>query len=105
MTNVHINTIKHITIANIYIAPRDSTSTHYKTVDTDIQHSIQHITNTPHSILMEDMNAHTTLSHSYTDDHRRKLIAVVISNSDHLTLNTDTTTVVSYTTPQLSPDI
>ena len=26
---VHINNTKHITIANIYIPPRDSTSTHY----------------------------------------------------------------------------
>ena len=27
---VHINNTKHITIANIYIPPRDSTSTHHK---------------------------------------------------------------------------
>ena len=33
MVNVHINNTKHITIANIYIPPRDSTSTHYKTAD------------------------------------------------------------------------
>ena len=31
MVKVHINNTKHITIANIYIPPRDSTSTHYKT--------------------------------------------------------------------------
>ena len=30
----HINNTKHITIANIYIPPRDSTSTHHKTADT-----------------------------------------------------------------------
>ena len=39
MVKVHINNTKHITIANIYIPPRDTTSTHYKTADTDIQHS------------------------------------------------------------------
>ena len=44
---VHINNTKHITIANIYIPPRDTTSTHYKTADTDIQHCIQYITNIP----------------------------------------------------------
>ena len=33
MVKVHINNTKHITIANIYIPPRNSTSTHYKTAD------------------------------------------------------------------------
>ena len=45
MFKVHITNTKHITIANNRIPPRDSTSTHYKTVDTNIQHCIQHITN------------------------------------------------------------
>ena len=47
MVKAHINNTKHITIANIYIPPRDSTSMHYKSADTDIQHCIQHITNIP----------------------------------------------------------
>ena len=34
------------------------------------------------------MNAHSTLWHSYTDDHRGQLIADVISNSDHITHKT-----------------
>ena len=46
MVKVHINNTKHITIANIYIPPRDTTSTHYKTADTDIQH--EHTTLSPH---------------------------------------------------------
>ena len=91
MVMVHINNTKHITIAIIYIPPRDTTSTHYKTADTDIQHCIQYITNIPHSVLTGDVNAHSTLWHSYTDDHRGQLIAEVISNSDHITLNTNTT--------------
>ena len=51
--------------------------------------------------------AHSTLWHSYTDDHRGQLIADVISNSDHITLNTNTTTKVPNTTLQQtsSPDI
>ena len=57
MVKVYINNIKHITIANIYIPPRDSTSTHYKTADTDIQY----ITNIPHSVLTGDVNTHSTL--------------------------------------------
>ena len=88
MVKVHINNSKHITIANINIPPRDSTSTYYKTAYTDIQHCIHYTTNIPHSVLTGDVNAHSTLCHSYTDDHREQLIADVISNSDHITLNT-----------------
>ena len=61
MVKVHINNTKHITIANIYIPPGDTTSTHYKTADTDIQHCIQYIMNIPHSVLTGDVNAHSTL--------------------------------------------
>ena len=57
----------------MYIPPRDSTSTHYKTADTDIQQCIQYITNMPHSVL---------------------------SNSDHITLNTNKSTIVPNTTQQ-----
>ena len=53
------------------------------------------------------MNTHSTLWHSYTDDHRGQLIADVISNSDHIPLNTHTPTRVPSTTLQQtsSPDI
>ena len=73
MIKVHINNTNHITIANIYIPPRDSTSTHYKIDDTAIQHCMQHITNIPHST-HGDVNAHSTLWHSYTD-----LLLLVVS--------------------------
>ena len=107
MVKVHINNTNHITIANIYIPPRDTTSKPYKTADTDIQHCIQYIMNIPNSVLTGDVNAHSTLWHSSTDDHRGQLIADVISNSDHITLNTNTTTRVLNTTLQQtsSPDI
>ena len=53
------------------------------------------------------MNAHSTLWYSYTGDHRGQVIADVISNSDHITLNTTTPTRVPNITLQqtLSPDI
>ena len=107
MVKVHTNNTKHITIANIHIPPRDSTSTHYKTVNTDIQHCIQNITNIPHSVLIEDVNAYSTHWHPYTDDHKGQPIADVISNADHRTLNTDTPIRVSNSTLQQtsSPDI
>ena len=107
MVKVHINNTKHITIANIYIPPRDSTSTHYKTADADIQHCTQYITSIPNVVLIGDVNAHSTVWHSYTDDHIGQLIADVISKSDHITLNTNTPTLVPSTTLQQtsSPDI
>ena len=107
MVKVHINNTKHITIANIHIPPRDSTSTHYKTAGTDIQHCIQYITNIPHSVLTGDVNAHSILCHSYTDYHRGQLIADDISNMDHITLNTNTPARVPSTILQQtsSPDI
>ena len=88
MVRVHIHNIKHIIIANIYKPPQlYSPSTHYKTADMDIQY----ITNIPRSVPTGEMSAHSTLWHSYTEDHRGQLIAdVIISNSDHITLNTPT---------------
>ena len=91
MVKVHINNNKHIIIATICISPRDSTSTHYKSADTDIHPCIQHTTNISHTVLTGDVNVHSTLWHSYTDDHRGQLIADVISNSHHITLNTQHT--------------
>ena len=68
---------------------------------------IQYITHIPHSVLIGDENAHSTLWYSYTDDHSGQLIADVISNLDHITLNTNTPTRVPNTTLQQtsSPDI
>ena len=43
----------------------------------------------PHSVLTRDVNAHSTLWHSYSDDHRGQLISDVISNPDHIRLNPD----------------
>ena len=53
------------------------------------------------------MNAHSTLWYAHTDDHRGQLISDIISNSEHITLNTDTPTRVPHTTLQqaTSPDI
>ena len=107
MVKVHINNTSHITMADVCVPPRDTTSTHYKTADTDIQHCMQYIANIPNSVLTGDVNAHSTLWHSYTDDHGGQLIADVISNPDHITLNTNTPARVSGTSLQQtsSPDI
>ena len=64
---------------------------------------------TRHTTLHTIHHKYTTLSphqrcertlHSYTDDHGGQLIADVIRNSDHITLNTNTPTRVPSTTLQ-----
>ena len=90
LVSVDIKSIKQITIANICIAPRDNTSTQLSTINTDITNRMRHITNIANSLIASDINAHSTLWHSYTDDHREQIIADIISTSDRITLNTDT---------------
>ena len=76
-------------------------------MNTDKTNCIQYITNIPNSIITGDVNAHSTLWHSYTDDHRGELISETLYNSNHITLNTDTPTRVPNNAHQqpTSPDI
>ena len=37
LVKIHINNIKHITVANVYIPPRDTTSTYVNTLESLIQ--------------------------------------------------------------------
>ena len=75
----------------------------------DIHHCIQHIINIPHSVLTGDVKAHSTLWHSYTDNHRGQLIAHVINNSDHIQHTTKRQhtnhSAKHHTTQTSSPDI
>ena len=66
-----------------------------------------HLIHTTHSPHWRCEPTHSTLWQSYTDAHRGQLIADFISNSDHITLNTNTPTRVPNTTLQQtsSPDI
>ena len=59
LVKIHINKTKHITIANTYFPPRDTTSSHYNTVYTDISHCIRLVTNIPDALLKGDGNAHS----------------------------------------------
>ena len=80
MVHIHVHSTKHITIANIYIALWDNTSTLL----------IQPI-DTTHFKLNGDRNAHSTLSNSCTDDHREQIIADIINNHRrHTTQNRHT---------------
>ena len=100
MDSLHsLETILH-SLQQTYLRPLIHTTQNYKTAGMDIHHCVQYITNIPPSVLTGDVNAHSTLWHSCTDDHRGQLIANVISNSDHITLNTNTPTIVPNTTLQ-----
>ena len=66
LIKIHIGKTKDITVANTYFPPRDSTSPHYNTVDTDIAYCIRHVTNIPDSILTGDVNEHSQLRTHYT---------------------------------------
>ena len=90
--HIHTTTPHHDTIYTIY---------------TNITSCIQYITNIPNSINTGDVNAHSTLWHLYTDDHRGELISETLSNSNHITLNTDSPTIVPNNAHQqpTSPDI
>ena len=104
---LHIANNKIYTIANIYIPPRNTTSPDHATCDADITSCIQCITNLPNSIISGDINAHSPIWHSHTTDHRGDLIADLLGNSDHITLNTYTHTRLPFAANQqpTSPDI
>ena len=95
------------TIANIYIPPRNTTSPDHATCDADISSCIQYITNLPNWIISGDINAHSPIWHSHTTDHRGDLIADLLGNSDHITLNTNTHTRLPFAANQrpTSPDM
>ena len=104
---LHITNKKNYTIANIYIPPRNTTSPDHATCDADITSCIQYITNLPNSIISGDINAHSPIWHSHTTDHGGDLIADLLGNSDHITLNTNTHTRLPFAANQqpASPDI
>ena len=70
---------------------------------TDMHSTINIITNIQHSVPTGDVNAYSTLWYSYTDDHIGHIITDIISNSDLITLNTNTPTKVPKTTLQQTP--
>ena len=64
MVRVQINNTKHITMANIYIPLRDSTSTHNKTVDKTSQ--TNHTQSAPEML----MHTHSLALIPYNTKHR-----------------------------------
>ena len=104
---IHLTRDKTLHIANIYIPPRDTTDANHNAEDTDITNTFIHLTTLNNTIIAGDVNAHDQLWHSPTTDHRGALIADIIMNSTHNTLNTNTPTRKPPHTDQqpTSPDI
>ena len=80
MVKVHIYNTKHITIANIYISPRNRTSMHHKKkADTDIQHCIQYITNIPHSVITGDVGCNDLGLHVVEPSGNKRRLQIEIT--------------------------
>ena len=91
-TKIHLSQKKHIHITNIYIPPHNSTDPHQRNEDLDVTNAMTYASTLTNSIITGDVNAHSTMWFSHTDDHRGQLIADILQNSPHITLNTDNPT-------------
>ena len=107
LVTIHLTSKEKLQIANIYIPPINSLNHTQIDEDHDITRCINYITSLPNTIIMGDINAHSTHWHSNTNDHRGNLIANIIQNSDHCILNTNTHTRFPFAKNQApsSPDI
>ena len=85
LIKIHLSPNKHIHITNIYIPSRGALTQQEE--DTLIKNTFDFLTGTKHNIITGDVNAHSTLWHSTTDDHRGETIADLILESDHIILN------------------
>ena len=88
-TKIHFTKNKHLHVSNIYIPPRSSQT---QDEDQHINACLAHVLTMQNSILAGDINAHSDLWYSPTQDHRGRVIADYLQNSEHLILNTDTRT-------------
>ena len=94
----HLTQTKHLHVTNIYIPLRDTTDPNHGTEDTDITNTFTHLTNIDNHLITGDINAHSHLWHSPTEDHRGILIADIVVNSNQITLNTNTPTTLKPAT-------
>ena len=104
---LHLSLKKNLNISNLYIPPRDSTQLSQTDEDTLTTKCFDLLTSSPDSIITGDINAHSSLWFSPLSDHRGYHIEDLITNSNHLILNTNCPTRVPFNTNQqsTSPDI
>ena len=75
----------------MYIPPKHSTQLS-QTEDSIISSTFTTLTNLSKAIITADVNAHSPLWYSPTEDHRGELIKDILLNSHHITLHTNTAT-------------
>ena len=74
----------------MYVLPKHSTQLSQTEKDSMISSTFTTITNLPNTTITTDVNAHSPLWYSPTEDHRRELIEDILLNSKHITLSTNT---------------
>ena len=94
VVKIHLSTSQQLHIGNMYIPPKHTTQLS-QTEDSIISSMLTTITNLTNTIITADVNAHSLLWYSPTEDHRGELIKDILLNSNHITLNTNTPTCLS----------
>ena len=104
--NISITKNEKLTLTNLYIPPRNSTISQ-QTEDKNITTLFNQLTNIKNSLIVGDVNAHSSLWHSPIADHRGEIIQNLLQNSDHTILNKNEPTRSSTNQAQqpTSPDI
>ena len=103
---VNISKNKNVHITNIYLPPKDSNN-FLTNEEQDLDRLFNALLTIPNNIITGDINAHSNMWFSSHDDQRGKIIANIIDNSNHTTINTNTNTRVPFDTTQnkTSPDV
>ena len=107
LIKIHLSNKKLLHLANLYIAPRDSSNPHHHQMDTLIQDCFTFLFSKPNLIITADINAHHTMWHSPITDHRGTIIAYILENSTQAVLNGEAPTRIPTDRGQqpTSPDI
>ena len=91
----------------MYIPPKHSTQLSQIQENSMISSTFTTITNLPNAIITATVNAPSPSWYLPTEDHRKKLVKDILLNSNHITLNTNTSIrlLPNQTQPSTSPDI
>ena len=77
--NISITKNEKLTLTNLYIPPRNSTISQ-ETEDKNITTLFNQLANIKNSLIVGDVNAHSSLWHSPIADHRGEIIQNLIQN-------------------------
>ena len=91
IVKIHLSTSQHLHIANMYIPPKDFTQLSQTEEDSIISSMLTTITDLPNTIIIADVNTHSPLRYSPTEDHRGELIEH-FAKLPQIILNTNTPT-------------